>query len=535
MSSKLKKKRKEKDAVGEICRYLLQYETILSGVLICLILPLALKNGYYKIGDFKFKVYAWLCGGSIAVILVTLVFYLIGIRKDIRIKDIPSRLSVTDKFVIAYFLLIFISWLLNGKYLKDNLMGYPGWFMGLFAQFTFFFIFLAFSRFAKDQMFVIAALVFSSAAAYGFGILHRLMIDPLHTYEGIDSYYYMLFLSTLGQNSWYSSFICSFLPFMMAVYIISEKRGLRIFVGVFCIEGFMTLISQNTDSAYLAVMGTFLLLLYFCSDTALKMRQLCELAFGFLMGGKLMQLLLIMHPNEYLDVDEITDFLMFSPLVWLLIAAVAIVWAVFFMLDKKKIDTKKPLKLIRRGVYAIVVLFVIASAMILVLGAKGRLSQSMTGIISKMPYLTWSYEWGNGRGFTWTVTWKMITEFSPLKLLFGVGPDGYAKYGYEFYQDLIRSVWGENILTNAHNEWLNMIVDGGLLGGVAYAGIYISAMVRFAKRSKELPVLICFAACIASYMCHNLFCYQQVLCTPFIFILMAFGEYRIRNMEGTAG
>ncbi len=530
MASRLKKKKVKQNTGKEISTVLLQYETVLIGVLISLILPLALKQGYYKIGDFKFSIYGWIAGIGIIILLITLVYYFASIRKETDIGKLYGELSVTDKFVIAYFILTLVSYFLNGKYLRENLMGYPGWFMGLYAQFTFFALYLIFSRFAKDHVIVLAALFTSSSIAYFFGILHRMMIDPLHTYDGIDSFYYT-FLSTLGQNSWYSSFLCTFLPFMMALYVISDKRWLKICSGIFCLTGFTTLISQNTDSAYLAMAGTFLLLLYYCSDNASRMRMLCELAFGLLLGGKVMQLLLFIHPNEYLDVDQISSFLMFSPLVWLLMLAVAAVWSVFFMLERKEISIRKPMRLIRNIIYILFASFVIIAALILILGAKGALSPGIMEKLSAMPYLIWDNHWGNGRGFTWSVTWKMITEFSFVKLLFGVGPDGYARYGYEFYQDLIRSVWGDNVLTNAHNEWVNMIVDGGILGAVSYAGIYISQMVRLAKKSEKLPVLICFAACIASYMCHNLFCYQQVLCTPFIFMLMAFGEYEIRNMD----
>jgi O-antigen ligase len=145
--------------------------------------------------------------------------------------------------------------------------------------------------------------------------------------------------------------------------------------------------------------------------------------------------------------------------------------------------------------------------------------------------LVWSDSWGNKRGFTWRVAYKMISEFGPIKLLLGVGADGFARYGYEVYQELIKSVWGDNVLTNAHNEWVTMIVDGGILGGASYLGIYISEMIKGVKKAATDPIKIAVSASIASYICHNLFCYQQVLCTPCIFLLMAIAEYQNRFAE----
>jgi hypothetical protein len=39
------------------------------------------------------------------------------------------------------------------------------------------------------------------------------------------------------------------------------------------------------------------------------------------------------------------------------------------------------------------------------------------------------------------------------------------------------------------------------------------------------------AAAAVSYMAYNFFCYQEVLCTPFIFILLGIGEYIWRGVN----
>ena len=96
---------------------------------------------------------------------------------------------------------------------------------------------------------------------------------------------------------------------------------------------------------------------------------------------------------------------------------------------------------------------------------------------------------------------------------------------------MLKEQWGGAVLTNAHNEWLNMFVNVGFFGGIAYLGIFVTALVRFVKNCEKRPLLLGLAACIAAYMAHNLFCYQQVLCTPFVFLFMAIGEYQIRKKE----
>ncbi|MCR4690793.1 MAG: O-antigen ligase family protein [Lachnospiraceae bacterium] len=539
MAAKLKKQEKKRENPGkETMTIFLQYVTVLLTCLIVTILPLALKDGYYQIGDFKFKVYQYIMTGGMVVIGLLLVLYAIFALKDTEWKKLPSSCSVTDYFVIAYLLLTLISYLINAEYRSENLMGYPGWYMGLFAQLTFGFLYFVVSRFGKDYKITLALFAAAALLTYIFAILHRMLIDPLHTYDGIDPYYYN-FLSTLGQSSWYSGFLCSFLPFAMGLYMVSKNRTLHILSGIFTMTGFISLVSQNSDSAYFAMAGTFMLLLFIAVREAIWIRRLCELAFGIFAGGKIMRLLLVISPNEYLftgeqtKLDQISYFIIFDQKSWIMVVLLALLWIPFFMMEKKNTYKERPLRIIRNVIYGLFLICVLAAAMILYLGAKGKFSEQTLYAFSKMPYLVWHNAWGNGRGFTWSMTWTMIREFSPLKLLLGVGPDGYANYGLACYGETIRAAWGNNVLTNAHNEWLNMIINGGLMGGAAYLGIFLSSMIRYVKNSRQEAFTIAFAACIASYVFHNVFCYQEVLCTPFLFLLMGIGEYCLREQRKT--
>ncbi len=124
---------------------------------------------------------------------------------------------------------------------------------------------------------------------------------------------------------------------------------------------------------------------------------------------------------------------------------------------------------------------------------------------------------------------KVFMEASPVNKLFGVGPDCFSSYTAANYPEEVRLLWGGLTLTNVHNEWFNIIINAGLLGGAAYIGIFVSAFLRFVKRRGKNLLLTGIAASIISYIAYNFFCYQQVLCTPFIFMLMGIGEYFVRE------
>ena len=48
---------------------------------------------------------------------------------------------------------------------------------------------------------------------------------------------------------------------------------------------------------------------------------------------------------------------------------------------------------------------------------------------------------------------------------------------------------------------------------------------------KEEPVLVAFMAAVVAYIGHNIFCYQQCVCTPIIFIFMGIIEMICRSVR----
>ncbi len=533
MSTKLVKnsqKKQQESTAAEVLQNLLEYLTVLFGIIMAGVLVFYMQEGYVKIGTAKFNVYAHVCVFGMPLLLLLAIFWLLTEKQE-KQKKFRQRFSTTDLFLLAFLLLALISFFASGD-LKACFWGYDGWYMGLFAQLTFVLLYFVFSRFCKDGKLVLTALCLFAAYAFVIGILHRLLIDPIGVYDNISDFYKNQFLSTMGQASWYSSFVCSILPLGVFCFYLAQKTWIRICSGIFTFTGFMTLVSQNTDSAYIASTAVFLLLLFVSVKSAGRMIRLCEIGLMYFLAPKAMWLLLKIHPNEILELDTISNTLLFDSRVWILPVICLLFMAFFYLLDKKGKYATNVMVVIRNIFYGLVVAGILSSILILVLSAKGKLSGIFLMLSEKIPYLTWEAQWGNGRGFTWSFTGKMIAEMSLPRKLFGVGPDHFAGYAYSLYEEELNWKWGNNVLTNAHNEWVNMIVDYGFLGAAAYIGFFLSALVRFVKNSEDSPVLLCAAGCIVSYMGHNLFCYQQVLCTPFVFLVIALAEYQLRRKAG---
>ena len=137
--------------------------------------------------------------------------------------------------------------------------------------------------------------------------------------------------------------------------------------------------------------------------------------------------------------------------------------------------------------------------------------------------------WGNGRGSSWKFSVGTFFLAEIQYKLFGAGPDCFPYLVYQFYGEELSNIWGDMTLTCAHNEWMNMLINEGLLGLITYMGIFVTSIGTCLKNAKKYPELIGIAMSVIAYMCHNIFCYQQIICTPIIFILMGIGTAMINH------
>ena len=151
--------------------------------------------------------------------------------------------------------------------------------------------------------------------------------------------------------------------------------------------------------------------------------------------------------------------------------------------------------------------------------------QKYFGFTLHNSYLVFNDEWGDDRGSSWKLTVKMFMDLPIMQQIFGVGPDcfAYHAYGNLEYSLILRNIWGEAVLANAHNEWLNSFLCMGLAGGIAYIGIFLSVMIHCLKKAEAdsgNPLVGAIGLCVAGYIAHNFFCYQQASATAVIFVLM---------------
>ena len=487
------------------------------------VFPLIYRKNYKDMGEIKFDFF-WTV--SLICVLFVLIFSAVQLLEGYKPKK--PVLSVLDKAVLCYAGANIISFLFS-PYKSMVLMGAQGWYMGFAPQMLFVVMYFLISRCVILKKPLINVLLISSGVVYIIGILHRLGFDPLQIYENFEPEKEILYTSTMGNVSWYSSFMSVVFPIGLYIFYSAKEKKNRIYAGIYIAIGFMAIVTQNTDSVYMALAGIFGVLFYLSFANWNKMIRFTEVIILMLASFKVMGVLELICKETAIELDLLSVWMMqgfFTTIV--LVAAIVI-----YLFLRRINDKEKPIPQIFFWVlFWMLMVGIVATIVFIVLNTTGVLL-NWFGFQTKNNYLYFNINWGHERGFLWAITTDAYKELPLVHQIFGVGPDGYRAFMYETpeWEKIFRWFNEELYFMNAHNEYLNLLFTVGVVGLTTFLGVLGTGLKRFVGFAKENPFVPVFALSIIGYACHNIFCYQQVFCTPFLFIMMGIGENLIRKQK----
>ena len=498
--------------------------------------PVYYRYQYSKMGNSKYQLFKYasvIC--VVLMLLVGVVGFLLQIKKN-GWKETKQKLSLKgsllDKAVLIYFLCTSVSYIFCG-FLKDGFFGASGWFMGYLSQLLFVAIYFFVSRAWKFNQNYLWILLVTSAIAFLVGILHRFNIDPFDIYGELELKYKMQFLSTMGQSSWYSSFLCTVFPVGLYLFFVADKALIRRLSGVFSVLAMLSLVTQNTDSAFMCLAAVLLVLFYLAFDGRKQMLRFLEVLILIFGSFTFMGVCQRVFADRVIPIDSLSIFMSqgwVSPVI-LLLAIGLYFWkreALSMVIQNEELK--------RSFFWILVVVAGIAAAVVvlfIILNSTGFLYTHF-GYQNENNYLLFTDKWGNQRGFAWRFTAESYAGLPFYRKLIGVGPDCYSFYNASVPElaEQVKAFWGKLSLTNAHNEYLTKLYNLGAVGVLSYVFMLGSAVYIFIKKRKDHILLPAFALCVVSYMTHLIFCYEQVCCTPIFYILIGFGSNLIHNKEG---
>lgn len=501
--------------------------------MILAILPLYMRDGLNWIGDAKYSFYRNVSALFLAMSAIT--FIASGIRSlsDGK-REFWRRMewSAVDICILVYGAVSVISFFLS-EYPTTALWGYQDWYMGLLTQLFMIGGYFCISRCYRREGWVETAILLSASGVSLLGVLNRFELDPLNVFSEMDRYDWNRtnLLSTIGNINWYCGYLSVAVPILAVAYW--NWRGhwsVRLALGFGLLSGLTALFVQGSDSGYAALTVLMLVLLFASLMDRERILRFLEITMMLPLACLLMCIIAeVKGVGLFLPNGSTVTNIVYSP-IWIFVLVFLLVCYLFIRYCRLKPSDSNGKKYIIWIAATVVLVLIGAVAFVFI---SCQISVEFWQRLGGISLLRFSDEWGNGRGFLWRVTWHSFWKSDILLKLFGAGPDCYAEYMYRHASmDLqVSGQFQDAIFANAHNEWLTMFLNEGLLGGIAYMGFFLTAFFRFFRRVDTQPALLIGALAVVTYSINSFFSFQQVVSTPLIFMLIGACEASCRRLS----
>lgn len=493
------------------------------------IMPLYFTDGYAKIGTNKYEFFETVAGlGTIAfAVLLTLWIVLRVILK----KSWKPHITWLDIVMACYGLCVGISYIFSAYKGQtpygDVWNGANGWYMGAKTQLLFVGSYFVISRGllrVKYKKLVVLSALPVSFTAFLLGFLNRFEVRPIEMKAANPS-----FISTIGNMNWYCGYLVIIL-FTVVGYVWATKNIPKWFMVPYLLVGFGTLVTQGSVSG-LVVLAVLLFVLFLMSLPDVRdMRIFAILLILLGVATTVTYVIRLLFPKAMSFTDAIIDLFTGSIFAVFIFVIGCILYFLTRGRDKSPLWTPILAKVLEGAA-------ILSFAMYVILLVTNTLHPGIIGPLSENQLFTFDSDYGSNRGATWMAAWGVFWEQTPLHKLFGVGPDGMAMYLYtDGSQELLAAVketFGKSTLTNAHCEMLNVMVNLGIVGLLAFASVFVCVgMILYRElKKKETSDAVIIALCfgVMAYIINNLFSFQQAMNGATIYVVLGLLGAKMRE------
>ena len=509
--------------------------TVIAGI------PLYNKSSYAKIGTDKREFFTSFLKHFdrflLIFILIQLILYIIRAIKtsDLHLKSLKVY-SVTDLFVACYFLSVLVSYSFS-DYQETAALGSSSWTMGALIQLSLAGIYFLISRFWKKRLWIVFLMLPVSAVLFALGYLNRFNIWPIP----MDTNTNPQFISLAGNINWYCGYMVTLL--FGAVYLSWSdafcRKWQKYLLNTYLFIGFGALVTNGSSSGILTLFGIFFVLLLLSISDGYKLERYCEVVLILGLSCLFTLGIRLLFPDAITYQETTNNLMTYTPLpIFLTLLALA----AYLLVRRFCRQGRYPAELFRRLGFGMAVLCGAVVLLYILLLIINTIPPGSISFLSEYSLFPFSEEWGSRRGATWKAGALAWWEMPFLRKLIGVGPDCMGEFLYadasESLLSMLNRLWPSSSLSNAHCEWLTVLVNLGLIGLLSFAGMIISAVYRFLKKATDTshPYHSLVGACglaILAYSIHNIVSFQQVLNEPAMFVILGIGAAYCRPSQSS--
>ncbi len=419
----------------------------------------------------------------------------------------------TDLFMLLYLISATLSSVLS-PCREVFFLGYPGWYMGLLTQALLVGIYFAVSRYYDGSKSIWWIAGIAAGIVTLIGLLNRLDIDVLGTFQGMENgeWNRTQLLSTIGNNNWYAGYISVTAGISLTAAFLG-KRYVRALGMLGSFLFFASAITSNSTTAILAACGLCLLLFLLSLRQRGQLLRALEILMLLPLSVFMVRLFLQVHLTGLVLAGDAEKALFFTPVWYSVFAGEAVLYLFLRWRERRKRrDLLENCRIFRIAVSASVA----AVLVVLILGCL-----LVAGNLFNSEKLS---EISNGRLALWKVTLLTYGKEGFLYKILGMGPDSFYYALYQWGSDAMdwinRGLLDNNVYSNAHNEWLTLLIQQGIIGVIAYGGIFFTAFQNLRRSGLRDPRALAVLLGLTGYLICSLFTFQHVLSTPFAFALL---------------
>lgn len=524
------------------CNWLLDIFTCVYIIVITAVLPLYNTGSYARIGSEKQALFIsfleiyWkiLLPFLLLSILLHIVHWTGQWTKNRSLSGLRTKFSIVDICVSGYLVAVLLSYFLS-DYRESAVIGSPNWSMGTLSQVTFCVTYFLISRFWKKRIWMVGLMLPVSAILYVLGYLNRFGVWPIPMGNSDNPQ----FISLAGNINWYCGYLVTIL--FGAVFIAwryeFSKSWQRLLMYGYLFIGFGALVTNGSSSGILTLLGIlFVLLLLSLSDNGKLIRyfeMLMILGAACLFTYGIRKL----FPGA-ITYQETTNNLLTDTFLPVLLTLLAFSGILASRIWKQK--NNYPGRILGHLARFMALAAISGALLIICLIIANTIHPGSIGPLSDLAIFHFSQKWGSQRGATWMAGALTWWELPFGKKWIGVGPDCMGFYlntdASEALMSMVKSVWPSLTLSNAHCEWLTILVNLGILGLCNFAGLILSSVYGFLRKGTDISLSHHYitGACglaVLAYSIHNVVSFQQVLNTPVMFILLGIGASYSRSSD----
>lgn len=487
----------------------LQSSVIIYLVLLMFGLPLIVTDGYFNITETK-SVYFYV----LSIFLIVAAGFFASKNKEGTQTGESSlirraQLSHMDKAMLVFCFFVFLSALFSSH--PDVWLGVSSRYQGFITVLIYVVVYFIISRnFTSAQSFLLFSVLAFSVVSV-IGVLNCFDIDVFGLYDGINANYKTMFLSTIGNINFYSSYICLLMPLVVSGFCLSDAKISRGVYTVALVIGSLGMMVTSSESFVVGFASSLMIMPLFFYNRIHRFKRYLISLIIIVLSSQAYMLVYKSYGEANLAVSK-----MLSVFVNPFVAATVIV----LCLGAYFIACKAPKGIgIMKKVYPVLLgAFVLGICLSFILA-------NTVGIERFNGLFKITSEWGTYRGKIWNFCVNEFFGFGLKDKLFGIGPESlnYITAGAKLFE-------GKS-LDQAHNEYLQYLMTTGIFGLGAYLGVIGTTIYTVIKKLRESTLAVALLAGLISYWMQAAVNIAQPFTTPIVYIYIACIAGMARNAQ----